>query len=398
MRQNPLLSRSAVAALSVAAMLLTGCSSLGAAGPGTRSVRAADGAAYAGADIAVVDIDRSLTGRIADRARAQSFAEVFGPAAARAPTVQRGDMVAITIWEAPPAVLFGPGSEQRMAGELSVAGGTGIPQQRVEDDGTIAVPFVGRVAATGRSTTEIQQEIVRRLQGRAHDPQVLVRLVDNQASAVTVLGEVASARRVPLGARGERLLDILAEAGGPTEDVDKITVRLSRADRAVTMPLDAVILDPAQNVAMRAGDVLTVLHQPFTFTALGATGRNAEVPFEGSGLTLAQALGRVGGLRDDRADIRGVFIFRFEDPAVLDPAAVRAAQTTLEGRVPVVYRLDLSDPAGFFIAQDFAMRDDDILYVSNAIGTDLQKFLSAVSGVVLSTLTVGNALDGGSSP
>jgi polysaccharide biosynthesis/export protein len=386
------LPRSAVAMACLAAMFLAGCSSLGAAGPGTRTIRAADGATYAGADIAVIDLDRAVNTRIAAHARAQSFAEVFGTAAAAVPTIQRGDTVAITIWEAPPAVLFGTGSEQRTAGEAVAVGGATIPQQRVEDDGSIAIPFVGRVQASGRSAADIQREIVRRLQGRAHDPQVLVRLVDNQASAVTVLGEVATSRRVPLGARGERLLDILAEAGGPTEDVEKITVRLSRADRAVTMPLDAVILDPAQNVAMRAGDVLTVIHQPFTFIALGATGRNAEVPFEGSGLTLAQALGRVGGLRDDRADIRGVFIFRFENPSVLDPELVRTAQTTLDGRVPVVYRLDLSDPAGFFVAQDFAMRDDDVLYVSNAIGTDLQKFLAALSGVVLPTLAVGNAL------
>lgn len=374
------------------ASALGGCSALGSAGPRSSSVRAADGTAYAGANIAVVDLDRSATQRIAGFTRAQSFAEIFGAAAVVAPTIERGDMVAVTIWEAPPSVLFGTGVEGRAAGEANAAGGTAIPPQRVEEDGVIAVPFVGRVAAMGRTTAQVQQDIVRRLQGRAHDPQVLVRLVDNQASAVTVLGEVASARRVPLGARGERVLDVLAQAGGPTEDVDKVTIRLTRDDRAATMTLDAVILDPRQNVAVRAGDVLTVIHQPFSFTALGATGRNAEVPFEGSGLTLAQALGRVGGVRDDRADVRGVFVFRFENPSALDPAVAANAPTTMEGRVPVIYRLDLSDPAGFFLAQDFAMRDGDILYVSTAPGADLQRFLSALTGVVLPALTVGNAL------
>jgi polysaccharide export outer membrane protein len=52
-------------------------------------------------------------------------------------------------------------------------------------------------------------------------------------------------------------------------------------------------------------DVVTALYQPYSFTALGAVGRNAEIDFEGTGLTLTQALGRIGGLRDDRADIKG---------------------------------------------------------------------------------------------
>lgn len=374
-----------------AAAVLAGCSSLGAAGPGTDAVRSVGGQNYAGANIAIVDLDRATTGRISSLAKARSFAEVFGDSSFGAPRIERGDIVGVTLWEAPPAVLFGAG-DGAGASNASLAQSARIPDQPVNESGSISVPFVGMVPVAGRTPQQVQDDIVKRLRGRAHDPQALVRLVDNAASNVTVLGKVARTSRVPLTSRGERLLDILAEAGGPTEDIGKTTIRLTRGNIAAVMPLDSVILDPTQNVTLRADDVLTLIHQPYSFIALGAVGRNAEVPFEGAGLTLAQALGRIGGLRDDRADIKGVFVFRFEDGSALDQSVGASAQASADGRVPVIYRLDLSDAAGIFVAQDFAIRDDDVLYVSSAPGADLQKFLSTLSSVALSTIAIRNSL------
>lgn len=378
-------------ALAAAATSLGGCSSFGAAGPGTKSVRSVEGEAYAAADISVVELDDSATRRMAEYSLSSSFAQVFGDETVQSPLIERGDSVGVTIWEAPPAVLFGSVAPVASGGTM-VSQSSTIPEQPVDENGTIAVPFVGKVAVAGRTPAEVEHEIAQRLRGRAHDPQVLVRLLGNQASNVTVLGEVANSRRVPLTNTGERLLDVLAAAGGPREDVDKTTLRLTRGNRAATMPLDAVILDPAQNVRLKANDVLTVIHQPYSFIALGAVQRNAEVPFEGSGLTLAQALGRIGGLREDRADIRGVFIFRFEEPQILSPEVEAGARKTLAGKVPVVYRLDLSDASSFFVAQEFAIRDDDIIYVSNAPGADLQKFLATLSNAALSAIAIGNGL------
>ena len=378
--------------LTLAAGLLGGCSTFGAAGPSTRDIRAAESTDEAGSDILVVDLDRPVTGRIADLMQQRSFANVFGDAAANPPLIQRGDLVAVTLWEAPPAVLFGAAGGDGSRADAMRGASTTLPDQRVDEDGAIAVPFAGRVQVTGRTPAQVQREIVARLRGKAHDPQAVVRLVDNQSSNVTILGEVATSRRVPLSARGERLLDVLAQAGGPTEDVDKVTIRLARGNRSETMPLEAVILDPAQNVPLLADDVVTVIHQPYSFIALGAVQRNAEVPFEGGGLSLAQALGRIGGLRDDRSDIRGVFVFRFEDSGALPPELRASARETRDGRVPVIYRLDLSEPAGLFVAQDFAMRDEDVLYVSNAPGADLQRFVATLTSFALSSVAIGNSL------
>ncbi|MEM6610584.1 MAG: polysaccharide export protein, partial [Pseudomonadota bacterium] len=121
---------------------------------------------------------------------------------------------------------------------------------------------------------------------------------------------------------------------------------------------------------------------------------NAEVQFEGSGLTLAQALGRVGGLNDRRADVRGVFLFRLEEPEALGPLLSSDATRLPDGRVPVVYRLDMSEGASLFAIQQFAIRDDDVLYVSTAPGADLQRFVSTISAAAFSIIGITDAFAG----
>jgi polysaccharide export outer membrane protein len=43
--------------------------------------------------------------------------------------------------------------------------------------------------------------------------------------------------------------------------------------------------------------------------------------------------------------------------------------------VPVIYQLDFTKAGSFFLAQNFALRDHDVLYVSNSPSTELEKFL-----------------------
>jgi len=142
-----------------------------------------------------------------------------------------------------------------------------------------------------------------------------------------------------------------------------------------SLPLETVIRNPDQNVALRAGDVITALFQPFYFTALGATGKNEEINFETQGITAAQALARSGGLIDTRSNPQAVFIFRFEPQRALDWPR-QPVTATSEGFVPVVFRIDLTNPSSFFVMQSFPIEDRDVLYVANAPSTELQKFLN----------------------
>lgn len=372
----------------------TACSSLGGTGPSTGAIRDATDQTYADAGIEVIELNSAVVDRLNQYSVSMSFAELFDDGLASQTLVGRGDLLDIGIWEAPPAVLFGtaPG-DLRVAGGLDIASSAEIPQQEVGDDGAITVPFVGRIEVLGMRPDEIERVIVSRLAGRANNPQAVVRLVQNESRTVTVLGSVGSSRRVKLTSRGERLLDALASAGGTQAAIEESTIQLARGATQAIMPIERVIADPSQNVVLRPGDVVTVQHQPFSFVALGAVMRSAEVPFEGAGVNLAQALGRVGGLNDRRADIKGVFVFRMEQRQVVEDLLEKDVKATADGRVPVVYSLRMSNPASLFAMQDFQMRDDDVLYIATAPGVELERFLATLSTTAFSIVATANALD-----
>ncbi|MFO1259569.1 MAG: polysaccharide biosynthesis/export family protein [Sphingomonadaceae bacterium] len=371
---------------------LSGCALKSGAGPSAGAVVRADGAALAGADIKIIDVSDDVARRVYASAQASQFSEALGDGLPVGSIVGKGDVLDISIWEAPPAALFGSaGGGSILTSSDSTARGTSLPDQMVDSDGRIVIPFIGQVQAAGKTPQQISRDIVSRLHGMAHQPQVIVRVARNATTNVTIVGDVASSARIPLTAKGERVLDILASAGGVKQPVGKTVIQITRGNEVASTPLETIIREPRQNIRLQPDDVVTALFQPYSFTALGATERNAEIPFEATGITLAQALGRVGGLQDNRADVRGAFLFRLEDPKALDPSLVSGARTTPDGMIPVIYRIDMKNPTTFFAAQSFPVRNKDVIYVSNAPLADFQKFVSVVSSLVYPILAINNA-------
>lgn len=370
------------------ALATAGCGLAPLSGPTSQAIKAADQANFDQSSIAVVDVSSELARRLVQGTHRSTFSEVLSDGLPAGTVIGKGDVLDISIWEAPPATLFGSGGgDSRVTSSGSTARGTSIPEQVVDDDGRIMIPFVGSMEVTGRTPKQIEQRIVASLAGKAHQAQALVRVSGNSNRTVTVVGEVTNSSRVPLSPRGERLLDVLASVGGTRQPVVKMTIQITRDTLLTSMPLEAVIRDPRQNIRLQPGDVVTALFQPYSFTALGATGRNEEIQFEATGLTLAQALGRASGLQDARANAKGVFIFRFEDPAMLSGEPVAAGQLTPDGKIPVIYRINLRDPRSIFVAQSFPIRDRDVLYVTNAPIADVQKFVNVIYSSILPVAT-----------
>jgi polysaccharide export outer membrane protein len=197
------------------------------------------------------------------------------------------------------------------------------------------------------------------------------------------------AQRVPLSVKGDRLLDIIAQAGGVRMQVNELYVVLQRGGVTDRVPLVRVTEEPRENIYLRPGDVVTLVRDPQTFLTYGAANGNSELPFGNDSLTLAQALVKVGGLADYRADARGVFVFRLEQPSVLRTLRPQSPLTRIEGRVPVVYHLNLQDPNSLFLEQRFQIANRDLIYVSNAPSIELEKLVAIFNGFLapISTTT-----------
>lgn len=327
-----------------------------------------------------------------------TFADAIGNAQPVGTIVGVGDSLEITILEAPPAVLFSGGLYSTGTDALS-AGNRPItlPESVVGPSGTVTVPFAGQIPSAGRTLRQIEQTIVGRLRGLANQPQVIVRVSRNATANVSIIGEVVTAGRVPLTPRGERLLDIIARAGGTKQPVDRMTIQITRGTTTVTMPLQAIVRDARQNIVLEKDDIITALFQPNSLTVLGAAGRNDEVRFEGVGLTLSQALGRIGGLQDQRADPKGVFVFRWE-PTNRVRGLVPAQIDLPTGSVPVIYQVDLKRPETLFASQNFAMKNGDVIFISNSPAADFQRFVNLLSSSVLPALSVTNSIPRSTKP
>ena len=372
-------------------VLLAGCASnwLPTSGPSVKDLETAVATTPDASLIELIDINSSVTRRLADNEKKQYFSNGFATSLDATYVVNPGDVIEISVWEASPALLFG--TAPSFAGLSAASGGTkntSLPEQMIAKDGYITMPFAGRIKVAGKTLATIEAEIVDALRGKANYPQVIARLTRNSTTNVTVVGEVSKSIVLPLTPRGERLLDAIAEAGGVKQPIEKTTVQLSRNSVVRTMPLEKIIQDPKQNIRLSPGDVITTFFQPYSFTALGATGKNDEINFVAQGISLTQAIARVGGVQDQRADVKGVFIFRFEEPGALTLEQAPKA-TNEDGKIPVVYRLDLSDPSAFFVAQNFKVKDKDVLYVANASSVEFNKFLNILVSVIYPLVNAG---------
>ncbi|MEN9726279.1 MAG: hypothetical protein RL434_645, partial [Pseudomonadota bacterium] len=193
-------------------VLLSGCSTwpawLPMSGPSAEQITApAEGQTLP--NILLVQASDEVARQLLRSRELPAFSTAFGMGVPYEPVMGRGDIVEISIWEAPPAMLFG--GAQSMESVLSPPSGGMVtfPEQMVNSQGMISLPFTGPVHVAGRCARDIETDIANRLREKANQPQVMVRTIHNNTAIVTVVGDVTTNTKVPLTAKGERLLDAL---------------------------------------------------------------------------------------------------------------------------------------------------------------------------------------------
>lgn len=375
-------SRIGIALQACLLLFLPGCA-MPSSGPST--TRVIDEAGTGPLPLAVVDVQPIVLAAQKKRVPL-SIAASLGTGAPRADLrISRGDTVQVSLWEAPPGTLF---SSTIVAGQaVSSSGTVSIPPQTVGGDGTVGVPYAGRIRVVDQTPAAVERRIVAALQGKAVQPQALVTVQRSAFNSVTVTGEVAAGARVPLSSGGERILDVIATAGGLRAGVNESVVQLTRGRVTARALFETVVRNASENVYLRPGDIVTVVKEPRTFTALGATGRNAEIPFDAPRISMAEALAKAGGLLDYRADASGVFLFRLETEAVARMLLPPDSPLLGSPSVPIIYRFNLQEPHMLLTMSGFWIEPKDVIYVSNAPGAEVQKFMNMIQGLIYPSLT-----------
>jgi len=309
-------------------------------------------------DIDIVKLDGSFAG---------SGAAEDGHAATQLPRLQNGeyrigsgDVISIFVF-GQPELAIPTGVDTMTTGYL------------VRSDGRLTFPFIGNVDARGRTVEELRMELVRRLAAFFPEPQVDVRVAEFNSQKVVVGGEVRAPNTQFVQTSSLSLLEAINAAGGLTEEADVRDVTVRRGGRSYRVDLEGYLSGGlgANNPILVGGDVVSVPKKRVREAyLLGEVAEPATVDLSESAVSLTQALTRQGGLDTDRADARGVFVFR-----------------EVEGRM-TVYQLDTSTPVGYLIGTRFVLRPMDVVYVTRA---PIQRWNDTISRL-LPTVTATRAV------
>jgi len=292
-----------------------------------------------------------------------------------------GDVLSITIWEAGEGGLFSSQASKSAT----------FPAVMVDAKGDISLPYAGTIRVSDRTVPVAQNLIVKRLERQAIKPQVMVTTVRNEHNTVVLNGDVAKPGRYPISLKGERLLDVIAAAGGAKFPARETYVTFIRGKQSGLQLMKTVIDEPAENVNVIRGDRIYLSHDPKRYTVLGAVQKPGIYIFQSSKINVLEAVASAGGLIDRRADSSGLFVFRYERPETLSSIGIRSAHV-VNGLIPTIYRIDMSHAQSYFYAQSFLLQDKDSVFVSNAKAVEVSKVLRMIN---LATSSVGNIVGAG---
>lgn len=286
-------------------------------------------------------------------------------------TIRPGDTLGLTIWENVDDGL--------LAADATNA--TILDEVQVDGSGFIFVPYAGRIRAAGNTPEAVRGIITERLQDQTPDPQVEVRRLAGDGSTVSLVGAVGGQGVYAIERPTRTLSAMLARAGGITIEPEVAQITVIRGERQGKIWFQDLYRNPQFDIALRGGDRILVEQDTRAFTALGATGTQARVPFETQALSAVEAIAQVGGLLSVTADPTGVFVLRNEPAAIANQVLGRS---DLVGAQRLVYVLDLTKPNGLFMARDFVIRDQDTLYVTEAPFVQWDRSIAALTGSLTS--------------
>lgn len=359
-------------------LVLSGCTAIPTSGPVITTKATPVAARQNQLDHIVVDVTpdiaRRLSKSIGGGESLGSFRAKGGAATIR---LGVGDTVGVTIFEAAAGGLFIPNDAGSRNGNFVT-----LPDQAVDRTGTISVPYAGQISVVGRTVPAVQAEVEERLRNRAIEPQVIISVKTQTAAQVSVLGEVNLPSRFAVNPAGERVLDVIARAGGPKGLGYESFITLQRGKMKRTIYFNKLVNDPSNNIFVQPGDTVYVYTQNRSFVVVGATGLNGKFNFDSEQTTASEAMGRAGGLLDSQANPAAVYIYRQIPRSTLMNLGADVSKWPQDSLVPVILRFNLRKEDGFFTLRQFQIEDKDVLYVENASSVDFVKAVNVMRTTV----------------
>ena len=251
-----------------------------------------------------------------------------------------GDVLTVTVWDHPELTI--PSGQFRDAKDQG---------NIVHEDGTIFYPYVGKIVAAGKTPAELRDELAKKLGQYIEEPQVDVKVAVFNSQKFYLTGSVNAPGTYAITHIPLRLLEAINLAGGFKGEADIYGATLTRGDQNIEVPIYDILYegDLRANIVMEHGDVLHIApDETRRVFVMGEVVRPQSVRMTQKPMTLTQILSQVGGIREDRADGRGIYVVRQSDvPEIVN-----------------VFQLDARQAYALSLADDFILNSRDIVYVS----------------------------------
>lgn len=257
-------------------------------------------------------------------------------------------------------------------------GGTSFDNVRVDSNGAISLPYVGRQTVAGMTPGDVELLVRKRLKGITGDPQVQVSLTGDLSGSVLVAGAVKAPGRFSALEGPLTLLDAINRAGGPLLEPHLIRVVVRTGQKSYDFDYQDLL--SGKNQVLPPGAEVVLERARKRFVAMGAVGDPGLHDLPSNNPSLLEVLGTVKGLNEVKADAAGVFVFRLVDST--DPVTGTVSSSA------EVFRLNLKEPAAMFLARQFLVQPEDAIYVTNAAVYEWQKIISPIVQVLVLGRTV----------
>jgi polysaccharide export outer membrane protein len=279
--------------------------------------------------------------------------------------IGEGDVLQVTVWDHPELTI--------PAGSFRDPESSG---QQVGDDGYLFYPFVGLIKATGMNVAALRDVLTEKLGAYIQDPQLDVRIVGYRSKRVYVVGEVNKPGLLPLNDQPLMIADAISLSGGLTPNAYKSGVNVSRDGVVHEIDLKALydFADSSQNLMLKHGDIVNVLDrsQQKVFV-MGEVKRPGSVDIVNGELSLAGALGEIGGVNQLSANSGAIYVIRGTDKDK-----------------PAIFHLDARYASGMLLAERFDLQAQDVIFVDAAGISQWNRVISQL----LPSITVLNLADG----
>lgn len=362
----------------IAALLLSGCTSMA---PGIQFANSSAGSG--GSSETHPDIRVITPALVKEERKAREMRVTEDISALMLPAepykIAPGDVLHIVVWDHPE--LSASMLPAMPPGAIGVAASPMQPANGFEVDlnGALDFPYAGKLKVAGMTSAEVQALITNQLGNYIRNPKVTLRVLNYRSKRVYVDGEVKAPGVQPINDIPMTLPEAINRAGGmnPIADQSRILVSRDGKTYAINLPLLVQRGVNPSSIMLANGDLVRVLSRDDSKIFLsGEVTSPRALPMRNGRLTLNEALGEAGGINPVTGDARKVYVVR------------RSAE---ESRV---YQLDANAPGALAMAEGFELEPKDVVYVAATPLTNWNRTISAMIPGSLPTAVIATTPPG----